>query len=201
MSQQDIRQTHLTPDEVEAAALDGAALPEIRRDHLIACARCADDVAALRHVSTVLTNLPRLGPSPGFADRVMARVVLPVSWKVKARRAVRERRTSVLGAAAAFVAVAAGAGVWALRFPSLRPLDLAAWVAGRASDLFWQGTVTVARLAVDLGLADLLAAFGADLTLTSALAGLATVGLVGAGSFSVFLRLLRQDQPALARAR
>lgn len=199
MSQQDIRGTHLTPDQIEAAALDGAGLAQDRSAHLLACAECAGDVAALRRVAVALSTLPELAPTAGFADRVMARVELPASWKTRVRRTVREHRATATAAAAALVAIVGGAGIWAVRFPALRPLDLFAWTAGQASDLFWQATVTMARIAVDLGLAELLAAFGADLTLTSALAGLATIGLMGIGSLSVFVRLLRTEPPALAR--
>jgi hypothetical protein len=41
----------------------------------------------------------------------------------------------------------------------------------------------------------------ADLTLPSAFAALSTIVLVGVGSLSVMLRLLRDERPELARAR
>ena len=49
--------------------------------------------------------------------------------------------------------------------------------------------------------ADVATAIGADLTLGSAVAGLATIALVSIGSLSVMIRLVREGQPILIRAR
>jgi hypothetical protein len=67
--------------------------------------------------------------------------------------------------------------------------------------LFWQGTIAVGRVAYGFGLGELAGAVQADLTLTSAFAALSTIVLVGVGSLSVMLRLLRDERPELARAR
>lgn len=205
MSELDIRQTHLTPDEIEAAAeptaAEFAALAADRRDHAASCEACGREVAELVRLVGALERLPAAEPSEGFADRVMARVRLPVPWHRRAALAVRERRPVGFGAAAALVSLVAGAVVWATRFPDLRPLGVGAWLASHATELFWQGMIAAGRVAYGFGLSDLAGAVTSDLTLTSAFAALATIALVGVGSLSVLLRLLRDARPELARAR
>jgi hypothetical protein len=205
MSKQDIRQTHLTPDEVEAAAEPSgptfAALATDRRAHAVSCEACGREVADMVRLTSALARLPAVAPPPGFADRVMARVRLPVPWHRRAAIAVRQRRAAGVGAAAALVTLVAGAVVWATRFPALRPFAVVAWIGGQANELFWQGTIAVGRVAYGFGLGELAGAVQADLTLTSAFAALSTIVLVGVGSLSVMLRLLRDERPELARAR
>lgn len=203
MSEKHLRQTHLTADEIEAAAERSAALPGPRTEHVRSCAACAREVDGLRRLSEALRALPATGPAPGFADRVMARVELPLPWHRRLAVAVRERTAAGVGLAATLAALVAGAGLWAVRFPDLTPLTLAGWLAGRAGDFALQLTMGVGRVAYALGLTDIASALTSDLTLTSLFAAAATVALVGAGSLSVMIRLLRQepDRPELARAR
>lgn len=205
MSEHDIRQTHLTPDEVEAAAEPSAAayaaLAAERRDHAATCVACGREVAELVRLATALRRLPAVEPSEGFADRVMTRVRLPVPWHRRAAIAVRERRPAGFGAAAALVSLVAGAVMWATRFPDLRPLAVVGWLGSQANELFWQGTIAAGRVAYGFGLSDLVGAVSADLTLTSVFAAVATIALVGVGSLSVLVRLLRDAEPGLARTR
>lgn len=201
MSEQPIRQAHLTPDEIEAAAEDSATLAQARRAHADSCATCAREVAASRRLSTMLAALPRSAPAAGFTDRVMARVVLPLPWHRRLKAAVRERSAAGIGIAATLAALLAGAGLWAVRFPDLHPLAMAAWLAGQAGDLAWQGAIAAGRLAYTMGLTDLAGALQADLSLASAFAALATVLLVGVGALAVMVRLMGYEPPALARAR
>lgn len=201
MNEQQIRQTHLTPDEVEAVADDSAALAGPRRRHLDTCSACAREVEESRRLSVALAALPAWTPSPGFAERVMARVTLPVPWHRRLAAAVRNRTAAGIGVAATVAALLAGAGLWATQFPDLRPLVLAGWLAGQAGDLLWSAILAGGRTLYALGLTDLAAALGADLTITSALAALATVALVGLGALSVMIRLVRDEPPRLASAR
>lgn len=200
MSEQRIRQTHLEPEEIEAAAETSAQLAEDRRAHARSCAACAREVAVLRRLSTALAALPAREPSPGFADRVMARVSLPVPWHRRMAAAIRDRTAAGVGIAATIAALLAGAGLWAVRFPDLRPLSLAGWLAGQAGDLAWQATIAAARIAYGLGLTDVAGALQAELSLTSLFAALATIALVGAGALSVMIRLVRHEPAELARA-
>jgi len=64
---------HLTPELIQDL-LDGA-LPGRRlvmaREHLADCGQCRGQVAEWEPVFSTLAEIPRLEPSPGFADRVM----------------------------------------------------------------------------------------------------------------------------------
>lgn len=200
MTEQHIRQTHLTPDEIEAAADPTVRLAEARREHVRACAECAGEVAELRRLSAALAALPALEPRADFTDRVMARVSLPVPWHRRLAAAVRERSAAGIGIAATLAALVAGAGLWAVEFPELRPLALAGWLAGHAGDVLWQATMWAGRAAYAMGFTDLASALQADLSLTSALAALATIVLVGIGAATVMIRLVRTEPAELARA-
>lgn len=201
MNEQLNRQTHLTPDEVEAVA-DGSTAPDdARLRHLDVCAECAREVEELRRLSVALSALRTWTPAPGFTERVMARVTLPMPWHRKVAAAVRERTAAGIGIAATIAALLAGAGLWATQFPDLRPLALAGWLAGQAGDFLWSAVLAGGRTLYALGVTDLAAAFGADLTITSALAALATLSLVGVGALSVMIRLVREQPARLANAR
>ncbi|HEX9892417.1 MAG TPA: hypothetical protein VGA78_00775 [Gemmatimonadales bacterium] len=63
---------HLTPDDLDAL-LVGSMSASVRT-HLGECALCRSLATTDRAVITVLERLPRFSPSPGFSDRVMARV-------------------------------------------------------------------------------------------------------------------------------
>lgn len=201
MNEQQIQRTHLTPDEVEAVVESSTALAEPRRRHLESCRACAGEVEELRRLAAALAALPTWMPTPGFAERVMARVTLPVPWHRRIAVAVRDGTAAGVGMAATLAALLAGAGLWATQFPELRPLALAGWLAGQAGDLVWSAVLAGGRTLYALGLTDLAAAFGADLTITSALAALATVSLVSVGALSVMIRLVREQPARLANAR
>lgn len=201
MNEPDIRQTHLTPDEIEAVAETSAALPETRRAHARSCVACAREVAELRRLSAALAELPLHDPSPGFGDRVMARVRLPVPWHRRLAASVRERTVAGLAVAATLGALLAGTGLWAFRFPHLSPTVLAGWLAGQAGELLWQGAMAAGRVAYSIGLTDVAVALQAELSLASAFAALATISLVGVGALSVMIRLVRTEPGELVRAR
>lgn len=201
MNEQDIRHTHLTPDEVEAAAESSATLSGDLREHARSCAVCAREVAELRRLSAALATLPVHEPAPGFGDRVMARVRLPVPWHRRLVASVRERTAAGVAVAATLGALLVGTGLWAVRFPHLSPTVLASWLAGQAGDLLWQGTMAAGRFAYAMGLTDLAGVLQAELTLASAFAALATIALVGVGALSVMIRLVRAEPGALVRAR
>ena len=192
--------THLTADELDLAAANPAGLVDAHRSHVGTCQQCADGVADVREVSVALRDLPVVSPRPGLTERVMARVRLPLPWHRRAVIAARERKGISAAAAATLAALGAGGAVWALQFPALRPAALATWIFGRAGDLLWQAAIGLGRVAYALGLPDLASAIGADLTLGSAVAGLATIALVSIGSLSVMVRLVSETQPALIRA-
>ena len=191
---------HLTADELELATANFAGLGDAYRQHVDTCQQCAEGIIDAREVSVALRSLAVVSPQPGFTERVMARVTLPLPWHRRVAAAARERKSESVGIAASLATLAGGAGVWAIRFPELRPIALATWIAGQAGDLLWQATISMGRLAYSIGLTDLAAAIGADLTAGTAVAGLATITLMSIGSLSVMIRLVRNSQPALVRA-
>lgn len=201
MNEPEIRQTHLTPDEVEAVAETSAALSEARREHVRSCADCAREVAELRRLSAALRKLPLHEPAPGFGDRVMARVRLPIPWHRRLAVSIRERTAAGVAVVATLGALLAGTGLWAFRFPHLNPTVLASWLAGQAGDLLWHSAMAAGRFAYGMGLTDLAGALQAELTLASAFAALATIALVGVGALSVMVRLVRAETGELVRAR
>src|SRR5690606_20282816 len=58
------------------------------RAHVRECARCRSELEALQELTTTLDELPRLSPSPGFADAVMMQVHVFRPWHVALRDAV-----------------------------------------------------------------------------------------------------------------
>lgn len=66
---------HLTADELDAR-LDGSGSARVT-SHLETCASCLAMVELDRRLVGALSALPALDPSPGFADRVMAKVTVP----------------------------------------------------------------------------------------------------------------------------
>ncbi len=191
---------HLTADELELATANFAGLGDAHRQHVDACQQCVAGILDAREVSVALRNLPVVSPRPGFAERVMSHVTLPLPWHRRAAASAWERKGASASIAAVFATLAAGAGIWAIRFPDLRPIALVTWLVGQAGDLLWQATIGLGRVAYTLGLADLASALGADLTVGSAIAGLATIALTSIGAASVMIRLVRSSQPALVRA-
>ena len=191
---------HLTADELELATANFAGLGDEHRQHVNACKQCAAGIIDAREVSVALRNLTVVSPRPGFAERVMTHVTLPMPWHRRAVASAWERKGANASIAAALLTLAAGAWVWAIRFPDLRPITLGTWLASQAGDLLWQMTIGLGRVAYSLGLADVATAFGADLTIGSAIAGLATIALMSLGAMSVMIRLVRNSQPALVRA-
>ena len=67
---------HLNPDEIELWAL--GLLPAARALHLAQCAPCLTAAEQERKLFRDLVQLERFAPSAGFADRVFARVQMPV---------------------------------------------------------------------------------------------------------------------------
>lgn len=93
---------HLTPDEIDAALAD--ALDPAPARHLVECAECFDVVRSAREVATRMAALPLFSPSLDFADRVMASVVMPDPFSLRAIAGLRHR----IGASRRSMAWAAG---------------------------------------------------------------------------------------------
>jgi hypothetical protein len=98
---------HITAEDLDL--LLAGTPPAATLAHLAGCRECRQVAARDRAVVVALARLPRLEPSPGFADRVMARI----GERTATRRSIlRLHRTwpapRLAAAAAALLAVAAG---------------------------------------------------------------------------------------------
>ena len=66
---------HLSPDDFDAW-LAGALAPAAQ-EHLAGCLACRERAETEREIVALVEALPLMSPTPGFADRVMARVTVP----------------------------------------------------------------------------------------------------------------------------
>jgi anti-sigma factor RsiW len=148
---------HPTADRLEAfveESLDGAT-EAVVRSHIATCATCQTEVAELQSLFELLSGLPELAPSAGFADRVMAgvRVRRPILERIAEwieRLAPDTNRGWAIAAAAFGAPVLASAAVvwWILSQPGVSAQNLAifgAAIAGDALATGWQWVL--ARLA------------------------------------------------------
>jgi len=138
---------HPSPDRLEA--LVEGDLPEAERSaveaHVATCVRCQAELEEWRMVFAVLTSLPHLAPSPGFADRVLAQVRIKQPWTARvaamlARLAPRTRAGWALLTACLTLPAAAGAALiaWVLTRPGLDPetlMTVMVFLRERAADL------------------------------------------------------------------
>jgi hypothetical protein len=80
---------HLSPDDVEHW-LSGILDAE-RTRHLDLCPECFDRAQVEREIVEQISALPLMGPSAGFADRVMASVTVPDPFALRSLQTVRQR--------------------------------------------------------------------------------------------------------------
>jgi hypothetical protein len=80
---------HLSADEIDAC-LSGALTPEIQ-SHLDLCPGCLEQLKIDREIAEQISGLALLSPTEGFADRVMARVVIPDPFAIRSLQATRRR--------------------------------------------------------------------------------------------------------------
>jgi predicted anti-sigma-YlaC factor YlaD len=144
---------HPGPDQLEAyveGTLDTSDSAVVD-SHLMSCARCQGEIEEWRSLFAVLSSMPRLAPTPLFADRVMARVdlALPLPARVAAflARLVPKSTTGWALAAAMLslpVVVIAAAVSWLATQP---------WVSTQALALFLTERLArgAAGLAVNVG--------------------------------------------------
>ena len=139
---------HLTPEDTDAwlaGALARAAL-----EHLAGCPACRERAETERDVVSLIAALPLMSPTPGFADRVMARVAIPQPRTVRTLDVIRRRvfasRRSLAFAASLLVLVAgsmAGSIVWTLGHQETLAA-LGAWLTAQAGQVAWLGVRGIA---------------------------------------------------------
>jgi hypothetical protein len=174
---------HLTSDDLDAW-LAGALAPAAQ-DHLSHCPSCQERADTEREIVALLGALPLVGPAPGFADRVMARVTVPEPRAARSLRSLQRRVFATrrsMAVAAGLVALVigsmAGSIVWTLGHEETLAA-LGGWLAGQAGQLAWLGLRAVASNFIEQPWFEgfkSLAAHPGRLALASALAAVTYLG-------------------------
>lgn len=143
---------HLTPDELDAWL--AGMLPAPAQEHLSQCPACRERAELEREVVGLLQAVPLLSPRPGFADRVMAQVVVPEPARVPAlagiRGALATRRGVALAAGVVVLLVASMAGSIAWMLAQQTTLvAVGQWILGQVGQVAWVGVRGVASIVVE----------------------------------------------------
>lgn len=122
----------------------------IIESHLVECTTCRNEVEEWRSLFSILATLPEFSPSIHFADNIMAAVVLPDPWYVRALaktgdhlQIIAPKSTRGWALATAFLAfpfaVFAVLATWLLSKPYMTPSNVLAYTVSRGGQLI--GTV------------------------------------------------------------
>jgi anti-sigma factor RsiW len=161
----------------------------VLESHLLGCTECVNEVEEWRSLFAMLSTMPQVAPSHGFANRIMAHVDLPDPWYARLpARVSAQLRTFVpqttrgWAAAAACLALPlagfAALAAWLLSKPYMTPQSVVSFTYGKVvgfAESFASGTLS-SVLQSDVAL---FAARGLD-SVTSA-----GVGAAGALIFAV----------------
>lgn len=174
---------HLSADDLDAW-LAGALAPDAAA-HLAGCPDCQERASAEREIVTLLSALPLMSPAAGFADRVMAQVVVPDPFAIRSlqtvrRRVLATRRSAALAAGLLVLIVGSmtASVVWTLGHQQALAA-FGTWLLSEAGSAAWLGLRGVASNFIEqpwfAGLKALAAQPG-RLALASALATAAYAG-------------------------
>ena len=114
--------------------------------HVVDCVSCQTEVEEWRTLFSTLASMPQFSPSLQFADHVMASVILPDPWYVRALAKVGDRvqviapkTTRGWAFATAFLAlpftIFAVLATWLLSKPYMTPSNVIAFVMDRGGKL------------------------------------------------------------------
>jgi hypothetical protein len=132
---------HLSPDEIDAC-LAGAPTPELQR-HLDQCQSCLEQLRADGEIAEQIASLPLMSPQAGFADRVMAAVVIPDPFAIRSLQATRRRifatpRSFAHAAGLLLVLIGSMAGsiVWSLTHQATLA-GMGSWLVAHGGQTVW----------------------------------------------------------------
>lgn len=207
MTQPTAHLEHWTLDELAEGTL--SQMERTRAEaHLRQCTLCTAELEASRAVIAALDSLPRFEPSAGFADAVMARVVLPAEAPeaAKARRrwlpSTRRGWMLVLAAALAPLAPLVPFMAWVFSHPGVTAGSLWGIARGWVAETVWGGTVQAAEWLARSGVARWVVEQGGQLP--GGYAGLLAIVVMALLAVPVsgwaMVRLLRTPTGELAHA-
>jgi hypothetical protein len=132
---------HLTPDDIDRW-LDGT-LPAGPAGHLESCQTCLELVRAEREIAELISALPLMAPSSGFADRVMQSVQVPDPFAIRSlgaarRRLFATRRSLAVAASLALLLLGSMAGsvVWTLNHQDTLA-GIGSWLLAQGGQAGW----------------------------------------------------------------
>ena len=135
--------SHLSADEIEAC-LAGAPAPEVQR-HLDQCRSCLEQVQADREIAEQIRTLSLMSPSEGFAERVMASVIIPDPFAIRSLQATRRRLFATprsFAAAASLLVVLLGSMTASITWSLANQQTLASlgsWLFAQGGQALWLG--------------------------------------------------------------
>jgi hypothetical protein len=139
---------HLSSDEIDAWLAGNLA--QEWQQHLDHCQACLELARAEREIVEQISALPLMSPTAGFADRVMAAVVVPDPFAIRSLQATRRRLFATprsLAAAASLVLLLlgsmAGSIAWTLANQETMA-NLGNWLITEVGDAAWLGFRAVA---------------------------------------------------------
>ena len=118
----------------------------IVESHIVECASCQTEVEEWRSLFSVIASMPQFSPSIHFANNVMASVVLPDPWYVRALakagdrlQVITPKTTRGWAFASAFLALPFGLfaliATWVLSKPYLTPSNVFAFALDRGGEM------------------------------------------------------------------
>jgi hypothetical protein len=176
-------ESHLSSDQIDAW-LTGALDPVTRR-HVDQCQACLEQLRAEREIADQVAALPLLGPTPGFADRVMASVIIPDPFAIRALQATPRRLLATpksLAVAASLTLLLLGSMVGSIVWSVGHQETIAgvgAWLLAQGGQAAWLGIRGIASNFIEqpwYTAARGLVEHPGRLALVSALASLASLG-------------------------
>lgn len=136
-------ENHLSPDQIDAG-LAGALDWEMQR-HVDRCQACLEQLRAEREIADQIAALPLLSPAAGFADRVMASVMVPDPFAIRSMQATRRRLLATpksIAVAAGLALVLLGSMLGSITWSLGHQETIAAvgsWLLAQAGQAVWLG--------------------------------------------------------------
>lgn len=134
---------HLSPDDIDAWLI-GALAPGLQR-HADECQECLELLRAEREIGEQMAALPLMSPAPGFADRVMASVIVPDPFAIRSLQATRRRlfatpKSFAFAAGLVLVLLGSMGGsiVWTLSHQETLA-SIGSWLVNEAGQAAWFG--------------------------------------------------------------